>query len=324
MSLRRFYLRRALRLLPLAGALALTGAIVNVATTPTVGGRPAPQGVVSVLFHYANWMHLWHPSALGFMGHAWSLAIEEQFYLLWPPMLVLLLWAGFRRWPILLIAVAFACASAALRAYRWYVVSHPPRVVTASALGRFIQATKEFAVAEHNYYSSFMHADGLLLGCALAVLVVSFPVVQRAVPRFGAATAIVGAVGAGVVVFKAGSAGIGSFLSSWGLPVFELGVAAATAAVVLRPRLLLGRALANPAAVWVGRRSYGVYVIHGAVFTLASDAIHGDWVLIPTMWTITFLLAAVSFRFLETPVLRLTDRFSTRAAAPSLAGATVG
>jgi len=318
-SLRRFYVRRALRLLPLAGALALTGALVNLTTSRGFAGRPWPEGVASVLFYFANWMHLWQPSALGFMGHAWSLAIEEQFYLLWPPLLVLLLWRRVGRWPLLLIAVALACGSAALRAYRWYTVTHPGHAMTASAFGRFVLGQREFKAGDHIYYSSFTHADGLLIGCALAVLLVSFPSLHRVVPRFGVAIATAGVVAAGVVVAKAGPAGIGSFLSYWGLPVFELGVAAVTAAVVLRPRLLLGRALGNPVAVWVGRRSYGLYVIHGAVFTLLAHVFHTDGVLIPAMWGLTFALAALSFRFLETPILRLKDRFSTRPVTPSLA-----
>ncbi len=318
-SLRNFYVRRALRLLPLAGLLALVGAIVNRTTSVGFAGRPEWQGVASVALYFANWMHLWRPNALGFMGHAWSLAIEEQFYLLWPPVLVLLLWRRASRWILLAVPVALALGSAGYRAYQWYAVNHFPARIRGFLPAMLVQNGKEFRVSERIYYSSVTHADGLLIGCALAVLLVSFPVVLRVTPKVAALAAGAGTIAILLVIHGANAQPRTIFLPEWGLLVFEVAAAAITGALVLHPGIRMARVLSHRAAVWVGRRSYGVYVIHGVVFSLLSHVITHESVLVPTMWAVTFALAALSYRYVEGPILRLKDRFSSPRVSPSLA-----
>src|SRR6185369_2522612 len=89
-ALARFYARRALRLLPALVAMVAVCGLAVLLTSPRalVAGRAA--FLAAVLLYVANWAIV--AGYLVFaLGHTWSLAIEEQFYVLWPPMLALLL-----------------------------------------------------------------------------------------------------------------------------------------------------------------------------------------------------------------------------------------
>lgn len=86
-SLARFYVRRATRLLPALGVALLLAYLLW-----PKGEAPYGAAARSALLYYANWKHLIDgPASLGILVHTWSLSIEEQFYLLWPVLLVVLL-----------------------------------------------------------------------------------------------------------------------------------------------------------------------------------------------------------------------------------------
>jgi peptidoglycan/LPS O-acetylase OafA/YrhL len=131
-ALGRFYWRRGRRLFPalvvMVGVLALLALVV---------GEHLP--VAPTLFYYANWAQ--GELGVGPLGHTWSLAVEEQFYLTWPLALVVAL--RWRHGPLVL-AVTAAAASLASR-----LVVHDPF---------------------HVYMDTETQAWGLLLGCALALL----------------------------------------------------------------------------------------------------------------------------------------------------------
>src|SRR5882672_8926270 len=82
-TLRWFYARRALRLLPALLGLLVVGTSVILFTVPAEYGPLALHEAAAVLFYVANWAWL-IGLPLGLYGHTWSLAIEEQFYMLWP------------------------------------------------------------------------------------------------------------------------------------------------------------------------------------------------------------------------------------------------
>ena len=88
----RFYARRAIRLMP-----ALLALVIAWSTYALVipGHRSTLRAVPSILLYIGNWQRAFHgPDAIGYYGHTWSLSIEEQFYILWP--LVLLIAAAWR------------------------------------------------------------------------------------------------------------------------------------------------------------------------------------------------------------------------------------
>jgi peptidoglycan/LPS O-acetylase OafA/YrhL len=84
-SMAGFYRRRAFRLLPALFAVLLAVAVVQT-TWKSLGVEESE--LASVLFYWSNWYQIAHPGLDG-LSHTWSLAVEEQFYLLWPPLLLL-------------------------------------------------------------------------------------------------------------------------------------------------------------------------------------------------------------------------------------------
>src|SRR5262245_60440887 len=146
-SLPHFYARRALRLLPALSLLLL--AYLAVGWWLTKGWQALLVNAGIVLFYAANWAR-----ALGrdlpILGHTWSLSIEEQFYLLWPPIVVVLLRLGLTRRGLAAVALGGALLAAAAR-------------VALGLAGASFQRL---------YNGLDTRADALLVGCFLGAVLV--------------------------------------------------------------------------------------------------------------------------------------------------------
>ncbi|HLY66186.1 MAG TPA: acyltransferase, partial [Chloroflexota bacterium] len=115
-SFRGFYLRRALRLLPALLVMLLGAGAVAATIAPPEMREGTWRGIAVTLLYVANWQKVFSDQSVGVLGHTWSLSIEEQFYILWPPLLCLLLRRRLSlRW-LTAIAAALAVTSAATRA----------------------------------------------------------------------------------------------------------------------------------------------------------------------------------------------------------------
>ncbi len=293
-SVRHFYLRRAARLLPALG-LATLLVVGLYASDPTI--RPV-DGVVSsiwkVWLYVANWFIASHQN-LGLLNHAWSLSIEEQFYLLWPLVFIVALKRGLaiRRVAVLVCGVALL-----------------------SYLARYAIARHDLAAAS---YRSDARAGALLVGCGLA-LALSQSIACARITRYAGAN--VAAVALMVLIVSVFS------LEQARMPAYEGGmlvVAIATAIIIAHIVLCasrLTRILAHPALVWTGRRSYGLYLYHFSIFVYFTDVrlgVGGHALELVVRLLLTFALAAASYRLVERPVLDLTRRLTTppRGVAPS-------
>jgi peptidoglycan/LPS O-acetylase OafA/YrhL len=287
----RFYARRALRLLPaLAALLAVLGAYLLVfASRETVALRLP--GMLATLFYAANWMLGLMPDGSGRLGplaHAWSLSVEEQFYLLWPPALLLFLARGAGRRSLLLGLGAGVFASAAWRAALHLHGSPPLRL----------------------YAGTDTRADALLLGCLVAVAVggpASVATRRRA--------AAVGWIGLASLLVLA-------MTVPWRSPALYLGLF--TAAGVFAVLAILGAlgeggsygaVLRSPVLRWVGIRSYGIYLWHFPIAKLLAQRSGVEYVWESPRLLLAATLASLavawgSFRFLERPALRFRRRFA--------------
>nr|BFE61475.1 acyltransferase family protein [Dactylosporangium thailandense] len=234
-----FWGRRARRLLP---------ALLVVVVAVVVAGRmvlPAPEVTalrwdsLAALLYVANWRMIFRggdyfaatapPSPL---QHTWSLGIEEQFYLLWPLLVIALLKARESK-AALLTACASGTAMAAWLCAHWY---HPD------------------ADPGRAYYGTDSRAGALLLGCGLAVLA------GKAGGRALATAAAVCALGLAVAVALVH--GTDAWLYDGGLTVFALAVTVVLAHLVQNPGGWASRVLAVPPLPWIGRISYGLYLWH--------------------------------------------------------------
>jgi peptidoglycan/LPS O-acetylase OafA/YrhL len=154
-SLPRFYMRRALRLLPALALVIVVVAIGAFTVIPHVWRQPTLTGIPYALFYASDLRWLISgalPSHPGFMDPMWSLSVEEQFYLVWPSILVLVLVfvPGARRTRAMQLALAGA---ALIGLHRALMFMH----------GGFM--------FDRLYVSPDTHTDGLLIGCALALVI---------------------------------------------------------------------------------------------------------------------------------------------------------
>jgi peptidoglycan/LPS O-acetylase OafA/YrhL len=327
-SFRGFYARRALRLLPLLFVLIAVGVVVNLLQTPGTPGRPTREGLIAAAFYYANWFHI-HNTGLGFLASCWSLAIEEQFYLAWPIILIGLLRTRIHRGALLATTLVAAAASAV---WRYHLVTQLPKTNTFLTFYTMYTGvrTRSLAVVEAGigdrvYFGSDTRADMLLVGCALAILLVWK---GSALTEFGRrVVAALGYIGFAVATWFIGWIHYEgtSWMWRYGVVFFELSVAAVIATIMVNPKTLFSRFFALPPLVWIGRRAYGLYLIHSAVFTLLRRDVMdlgGFWTPFVQV-TLSFVLSAIAYRFIEAPALKLKDRFAP-ASAPTRVGGAAG
>ena len=299
-DLRSFYRNRALRLLP-----AVVVMLAGVLTFTWLTGESMKGEVESALFSFfylANWQSNWNPHVSLHFGHLWSLSVEEQFYLVWPAVLVLVF--GLRRNIrfVTIGLVALIAVIAIRRALLW-----------RSGYGYA-------ALYEH----TDTRADSLLVGALVGCLWV-----RRMTPTRGlrvAAWMASGVLLACVAFARAARAAYfppaNGFLYEGGFVV----VAVASACIILAvvdgrwsgTRVFEARPLRA-----LGRVSYGLYLWHVPVFLeVASHTEH--WAIVPKValaWAIAFTLTIASWKFVERPFLRLKRHGSSSSEHATLGAA---
>jgi peptidoglycan/LPS O-acetylase OafA/YrhL len=313
-SLARFWGRRARRLLPALFVMLAAVAAYAAFLAPAGSLGDLRRAAFATLGYAANWSQivggqgyfaqLGAPSPL---LHTWSLAIEEQFYLVWPLLVVGLLALGRRR--RLLPLLAFSVGAAAASAGAMAVLFHG-----GAGLNRV-------------YYGTDTRAQDLLVGAALAAVLHmrrepwAAPPSRRA--RAGLAAAGAGGLGA-LAAAVVGAGGSSAWLYHGGFLALAVGAAALVAAVALAPGGAWGRALAVAPARYVGRISYGLYLWHWPVFLVLDHArtgLSGGGLLAARLAT-SLAVAGASYHLVEVPIRRgALPRRRAWVGAPAAAGA---
>jgi peptidoglycan/LPS O-acetylase OafA/YrhL len=289
-DLKRFWTRRALRLLPALFLMLVVVLAAMVIIHPGEVGR-LRGAVLASLGYVANWYFAFadvpyfeqfgRPSVL---QHLWSLAVEEQFYILWPPILALALISLRLRWLMLGIVAAIA-GSTVLSWLLWEPFADPSRI----------------------YYGTDTRAVGLLVGVLLALVWPAARTAKEASPQARAILDGAGAVCLAALAFGLLTLGdLDERLYRGGL----LAVALATAglvAVAAHPASRLGKALGNPVMVWIGLRSYGIYLWHWPVVMLTRPDVDiplNGPLLVLLRLGLTVGAAALSYTYFERPIRR--------------------
>jgi peptidoglycan/LPS O-acetylase OafA/YrhL len=282
-ALGRFYARRALRLLPAVFAVCAFVLIHGPQLPGAVNVRGLHNGVIGTVFYFSNWQAAFNLLPLYTLTeHTWSLAIEEQFYLFWPPILALLLWRRFGERKLLTVLAVLALGSAIWRGVLWS------------------GGASQFRV----YYGSDVRADALLIGCALAVL----RYYGRLPSRISRAALPAGATLVAFVVLVRLSDG---WLYYGGLTLAALATAFLIAALVVAPDSAAGRLLSLSALRGLGRISYGLYLWHWPVFLILNPGELGlAWLPAQVVRiSVSIAVAIASYFLIERPFLRLRHRF---------------
>jgi peptidoglycan/LPS O-acetylase OafA/YrhL len=302
-GLRNFWARRAKRLLPAVLVLLLVLSLYEWLGGPNIGSETFRPDAIATLFYYANW-HLIFTHQSYFtqflvpspLKHTWSLAIEEQFYLVWPLIALVLFRLAKRRrsqgpraFPrrlALIVTTILAVASAAEMALLYHHGTDPSRI----------------------YYGTDTRSFELFIGAILALVVTGRPDHS---PRIRKALHVVGPIAAvvlGVLWVTAGD-DLGN-PSAWmyrgGLVLAGI-LAAIVIASVAQPHAgPLGAALSFAPLRWIGRISYGLYLWHWPVYVLMTDVttgLSGASLLVARLGA-TVGAATISFYLIERPVRR--------------------
>ncbi len=287
-SLGFFYMRRALRLLPAVAAALLFSVVVGLLVGFSTIGM-TPLRAISIVGYFTNWVRAFETPDLWFFAHFWSLAIEEQFYLIWPIVLLALLRRGISRRRILTIVALAALAS---------IVWMP-----------FLRS-QGFSVLRV-YTGSDTRAHTLLIGCLLS-LALQWSFIPAALLRNRAALRVIGYLSFAAFLSAALWLSISNaFLYRGGSALIAISAALLILSLLFSETGLLASLMTSQTALWLGRRSYGLYVWHWPIYFLAAKS-GGPPVLIPPVaFVLTILVAVLSYRFIESPFLKLKLRYAS-------------
>jgi peptidoglycan/LPS O-acetylase OafA/YrhL len=285
-ALKEFWLRRARRLLPALFAVIIGALAFSVIFLPDEVASLRSDALAA--FGYStNWYLIFSNKSYfemagrpSMLRHLWSLAVEEQFYVIWP----LAFTVAMRRWrerSVLIGVVVVALASAILMGVLYQPDIDPSRV----------------------YYGTDTRAAGILIGVALAFV--------WAPGRSGARSArllleLIGfAALAALLVCCLVITEFDPFLYQGGFAVVAFSTAILVAASVHPKSRILQAVLGFPALRWVGLRSYGIYLWHWPIFVLTRPQLDTPLDGLPLLalrFGLTLILAELSFRLVETPV----------------------
>ena len=320
----KFWMRRVRRLLPALYVL-LAGLGVYMALFERRPMGETRGDFVAGLLYGSNWFQIWagqsYTAAEAFapLRHLWSLAVEEQFYLLWPLLMAVLLKRYrnriVRMAPWFFGASAFIAAATAAMFVSGavFVGADPTGAVSCGAgeshgylsvLGRCIN------VNEALYLNTFSRAGGLLLGAGFALVWRPVAVMRGPLRRRGrridlVALVCLAALAAMMNLLHLVDDSDGSYdpwLFRGGFLLVGLATLGCIAAVTHR-RSRVGRFLGNPILRWVGTRSYGLYLFHWPIYQVLR--VPGE-----QMGVLRFLLAMavtvplteLSYRIIEVPI----------------------
>lgn len=292
-SFKRFYLRRARRLLP-----ALLGVLVFTAILALIFAHDSAARVQSDIFaslaYVTNWTNIFsgqsYFEAIGrppMLQHLWSLAVEEQFYVVWPAvMLFAYRWRN--RFGVRRVAMIGAVASTVLMAVLSFAMSMPGDN-DASRL----------------YFGSDTHAMTILMGAALATAWRPAALPKRLAPGPTAAMTLIGIGSLFAVIWTFVNVDeTSTMLYRGGFLVFA-GLVAVLIAVTTHPAIAAGKLLGVQPLRYLGQRSYGLYLWHWPIFMITRPGIDIGWTGLAAFifqMTLTLIAAELSYRFLEMPI----------------------
>jgi peptidoglycan/LPS O-acetylase OafA/YrhL len=295
LDLRGFYLARARRLLP---ALLFT-----VVTTTIAIGIWAPDTIrrflTDIPFALTGTMNWWlvareqdYFESIGrppLLQHTWSLAVEAQFYLVWPLILYFILKKlGKNRIPFAALLIAAASGIALL-------------IVSLS-----LDASNSSDVS-HIYFGTDTHSIGLFLGAALAVSWIPqnfTTTLTKQAQNFIDGVGVFGFIGILATFLFINESDPTLYKIAFPLAAI---FGAAIIMSVVHPASRFAPILENPVLLWIGQRSYAIYLWHWIIFQVTRptvDLAGQTWALYSLRILIVFALADISLRYVEIPIRR--------------------
>lgn len=282
-DLKNFWLRRIRRLLPAVLSMAVVMIFVSAVVNRVVFTKGC-NDLLSAVFGYNNWWQIFrkvsyfeNAGAPSPFTHCWSLAIETQFYLIYPILLILLSKARDRGKVFAAVTAVLAMISVVLMGVLYSPDGDPSRV----------------------YYGTDTRAFSLLIG-ALAAIQKEYHIIK--IKLRGKLWAVIGSISVLILI------GMMMFISSYSSFLYYGGqaIVSALAAFVVYAvtvsRSPLNIILGSSILKWIGDRSYSIYLWHYPIIVLMSGGKRAAWWIVILEVVLSVGLAELSYRFIETPV----------------------
>lgn len=289
-----FFMRRVFRLVP---ALIVLLLVFNIFSIFALEKDIAVSNFVDsliVLFYSADWTRALGLQRPDWLGHAWSLSIEEQFYIIWPFVFLALLKILKNYHSIALIVLTMALMSSACRVIFLSYGFHHDRL----------------------YNGLDSRADALLIGCLC-----SYVLSSKWYPWILAKSRLIRVLFYISLITLTASA----VVSRWTSPkMFYLGyltIALCAAIIIIRLVTtggdpLIGKVLTQPVIVWIGKISYGLYLWHYPIFNIMRHYEYTRTTTFVCGTAFTFIFSVLSYYFIERPFLLLKGKTSFIAPEP--------
>jgi peptidoglycan/LPS O-acetylase OafA/YrhL len=291
-SIPRFLGRRVARLMPASLVLLFGYFLLALATKHGTERHDTLVTLFDAATYRANLVA--NPDATHGLGHMWSLSFEEQFYLIWPALLLLMLTVRIRPSVRIGLTIAGIIACALWRAHLWEGGAGINRV----------------------YYWPDTRVDSLLMGCLAAQIFVLGAFGKFKIWRFMTPVAL-----AGVVLFGFTVRLTSGWIYLGGLTLLAFAAALALVGTVTDPPEWLRRPLSSRPAQKIGLLSYSLYLWHLPILLFLSDQAHLGLAATAIIGIpLSFVAAELSYRFVERPFLRLKARLSADRRADGLPG----
>jgi peptidoglycan/LPS O-acetylase OafA/YrhL len=289
-DLKGFYLRRVLRLLP--AVVVVVGLVFVFANLLGIADAHEVPSNALAIFTYTENFWVARTGGMSMLDHFWSLAVEEQFYLLWPAVLLLVVGRTTSR------RMTYVMLGVTLLSTLWgiYLAAHH---ASDGRLGAMLDT----------------RGVGLFLGCALGYAYHAGMIPTRAQFQRGLLVAAYLCV-AGLLVLSRLAPRGDHTVTYFSIRGGYLGVSLATAVIlthiVTGGPSLLSKLASNRTLVWIGKLSYSLYLVHKLVYIsfLQLGWPRNRWMAVSI--PVSFLAAYLLNLFVERPFLRVKDRITAR------------
>lgn len=290
-DLKNFWLRRIRRLVPAVMSMAVVIIFVSAVVNRIIFTKGCKDFLASVL-GFNNWWQIFNKvsyfEAAGVTSpftHCWSLAIETQFYLIYPL--------------ILLGIYKLVKSRGEGRAKRGLLFAGVTLLLALISVILMIVLFDPQQDASRVYYGTDTRAFSLLFGALLAILWE-----YRMVPRRLSASVnmVLGSVSFAVLLVM--TIAINGYSNFWyrGGQFFGTILTVLMVYAVSGRKTWLSRFLSNPVLKWIGDRSYSIYLWHYPIILLISKGIKASWWITLIEIVLSVVLAELSYRFIETPI----------------------
>lgn len=299
-DLKHFWIRRAKRLLP-AMFLVLIALNIFIPLFQPELVKNLHKDTIAAIFYYSNWHYIFRDLSYfesfgitSLLTHFWSLAIEEQFYIIWAPVILCSFkWIKNRKILFFLIMIGAGLSAG------WMIMMYEPHLDPSRA-----------------YYGTDTRLFSLLIGSGFALLLPRQTLTTH-VSKAGIwaleMTAIIGLLVFLLMVVYTNQ--YDSFVYRGGMVVLSITTALLTLSLAVPSTFWVKKILEWRPLKWIGIRSYGIYLWHYPVIMLMNSSVNTgriNYVKITFEIALTFILASLSYTFIEKPIRHSTFRFNAK------------